>query len=323
MRALSALLLALAVAAVVRAQSAQETLTQANAALQDGAADKALGLLWSLPQHGANLAEAQFLQCRVRFELQQWDAAVHNCAQAVRLDGKNSNYHMWLGRALGEKADRASFLSAFSLGKRVRVEFEQAAQLDPRNAAALADLGEFYVDAPGVVGGGLSKAESVAEELDRVDPARADILRAHIAEERGDMAGAERDFKQAIAVSRHPAFQWTTLASFYRHHQRWQEMEAAIRSCISAAARDKTAGVALYDGAGVLMEANRDPELAAKMLENYLASDSKTDEAPAFVAHIRLARLLRQLGDNARAEREEAAAYALAGEYHPALNPRH
>ena len=45
---------------------------------------------------------------------------MNECEQAVQLDGTNSDYHMWLGRALGEKASRASFLTAFSLGKRVR-----------------------------------------------------------------------------------------------------------------------------------------------------------------------------------------------------------
>jgi hypothetical protein len=95
-------------------------------------------------------------------------------------------------------------------------------------------------------------------------------------------------------------------------------MEWAIRSSAAAASRDKTAGVALYDGAGVLIRAKRDPELAAKMLEDYLAGESKSEEAPAFVAHIRLARLKQQLGDLTGAERERAAAYALAHEYKPA-----
>jgi len=311
----------LAVAAV--AETPRETLAHANAALQAGEADKALALVGSLPNGGSDLAEAQNLECRVRFTLQQWDAAVKECELAVRLDGQNSSYHMWLGRALGEKADRASFLSAFNLGKRVRMEFEAAVRLNPRNAPALTDLGMFYEQAPGVVGGGLGKAESVAEELDRVDPARAHVLRANIAEARKDYGTAEREYKQAIAVSPHPAFQWTTLASFYRRRERWTSVDWAIQNCVSAAARDKQAGVALYDGAGVLSESNRNPELAAKMLEEYLASSSQTEEAPVFAAHLRLARLEEELGDRAAAQREQAAALALAREYGPAQGARH
>jgi hypothetical protein len=76
--------------------------------------------------------------------------------------------------------------------------------------------------------------------------------------------------------------------------------------------------VALFDGAGVLTDANRDPSLAAKMLSDYLASSSKTEDAPAFEAHVRLARMKKQLGDAAGAQREKAAALALAQEYKPA-----
>jgi len=316
LRTAMALLLA-APPAMVCSQNISTSLTEIDAALQAGEADRALGLLASLPQDGANLAEAQNLECRVRFTLQQWDAAASRCEQAVRLDSQDSSYHMWLGRALGERADRASFLSAFSLGKRVRSEFEAAVNLDPHNAPALSDLGDFYCEAPGIVGGGLDKAENIANQLDRINPARSHQLRASIAQQRKDDVTAERELRLAIETSRHPAFQWTVLGSFYEHRQRWQQMEEAIRNAASAGAKDRTAGVALYDGAGVLIRAGRDPDLAAKMLEDYLAGNSKTEEAPAFVAHYRLARLLEQLGDHQGAQREHDAGYALAREYHP------
>ncbi len=313
---------AIAVAAIASAQIPAATLKQADDALQAGEADQALSLLMPLPAQGQGAAEAQNLICRVRFTLQQWDAAVTACELSVRLEPGSSIDHMWLGRALGEKASRASFLTAYSLAKRVRAEFEQAVELDPKNAGALSDLGEFYKDAPGIVGGGTNKAEAIAAQLDKVDPAKALELRGNIAVSRKDDLSAERDFKQAIAVSPHPAEKWTILAEFYRKQQRWNEMDAAIQSCVSAAARDKHPGVALYDGAGVLIDAKRNPALAAKMLDDYLAGSSKSDEAPAFIAHVRLGRLKQQLGDAAGAQQEFAAAAAMAREYNPAQDSK-
>lgn len=302
------------------AQVPQSSAAAANAALQAGEADQAVAALRALPAGQAGSALAHNLRCRVLFTLEQWSAAADECQQAVNLDPQNSNDHMWLGRALGEDASTASFLSAYSLAKRARAELERAVQLDPRNADALADLGEFYNEAPSVVGGGTDKAQSVASELDRVDPARAHELRASIASGNHDYGTTEREFREAIAVSKHPAFQWMRLASFYRHTKQWPQMESAVRSGYAAAQRDKHAAVALYNGASVLIKANRDPELAIKMLREYLASQGQTEEAPAFVAHVWLARLLAQAGDKAGAERERQAALAMASSYQPAQN---
>ena len=312
-----------------RMTQASQSLAQVNAALQAGEADKALAalsslspLFESLPNSAASQAEAANLECRVRLTLEQWNAAAIECQQAVRLDSQNSSYHLWLARALGEKAGRASFLTAYSLAKRVRAEFEESVRLDPRNADALFDLGEFYREAPGIVGGGIEMAQGVAAQLDKVDPARAHQLRGRIAEQQKDYGTAEREFRQAIAAGAHPASQWISLAGFYRRHRRWTEMESAVHSGEAAAERDKRVGprdgLALYDGASILTETSRDPALAAKMLDAYLASSGKTEEAPAFVAHIRLARLKEQLGDAAAANRERAAALALAHDYKPA-----
>jgi tetratricopeptide (TPR) repeat protein len=144
------------------------------------------------------------------------------------------------------------------------------------------------------------------------------VLRGRIAEQRKDYGTAEQEYKQAIAVSAHPASQWIALASFYRGRERWTEMESAVRSGESAAQRDRQAGVALYNGASILRETGRDPARAARMLERYLAGSAKTEEGPAFVAHVWLAQLKEQLGDAAAAKRERAAALALAQEYKPA-----
>jgi Tfp pilus assembly protein PilF len=191
--------------------------------------------------------------------------------------------------------------------------------LNPGNVEALAALGEFYYSAPGVLGGGIDKSETVATQLEKIDLARAHELRGKIAEQRKDYGTAERELKQAIAGSPHPAFQWMVLASFYRRREHFAEMESAVRSGENAAKRDKHAGVALYNGASILRDTNRDPARAAKMLEDYLGSNAKTEEGPAFVAHTWLALLKQQLGDTEAANREQAAALAQAHEYKPAM----
>ena len=303
---------------VSSAQISAATLAQANSDLQAGEADKAIALLAPLPSTGAGAAEAQNLLCRVRITLEQWSQAVTACQQAVNLDQKNSDYHMWLGRVLGQQASHASFITALGIAKHSLSEMQSAAKLNPQNGPALSDLGDYYAQAPGMAGGGTDKAQAVASQLDKVDPARAEQLRGDIAMQQKDYTAAENSYRLAAIVAKEPADYLTVLANFYRTRQQWSNLDAAIQRCITAAAKDKKSGVGLYDGAGVLISAKRNPSLAAQMLENYLSNSSLSEQAPAFIAHIRLSRLKQQLGDAAGAKSELAIAAQMAKEFSPA-----
>jgi tetratricopeptide (TPR) repeat protein len=310
--------LTLAGSTVSSAQISTATLAQANTDLQAGEADQAIALLTPLPSTGTGAAVAQNLLCRIRITLQQWSQAAAECQQAVNLDGQNSDYHMWLGRVLGQQASHASFLSALGIAKHSLSEMQTAAKLNPKNGPALSDLGDYYAQAPGMAGGGTDKAQAVASQLDKVDAARAAQLRGDIAVQQKDYAAAESDYRQAATVAANPADYWTVLANFYRTRQQWSNLDTAIQNCVAAAAKNKKSGVGLYDGAGVLISAKRNPSLAAQMLENYLSNSSLSEQAPAFIAHIRLSRLKQQLGDAAGAKSELAIAAQMAREFNPA-----
>src|SRR5436190_22155361 len=174
------------------------------------------------------------LLCRAYYSLGEWDRGVSACEKAVSLDPNNSAYHLWLGRVYGEKADASSFLSAAGLAKKVRNEFERAVQLSPDNAEARTDLAEFYLEAPGIVGGGRDKAEAQSQILARSAPARAHWVNARIAEKKKDPATAEREYRAAVDASHGSALAWFNLALFYRHTQRWDEMEQTITKATQA-----------------------------------------------------------------------------------------
>ena len=94
-------------------------------------------------------------------------------------------------------------------------------------------------------------------------------------------------------------------------------MESAVQSGFDAAQRDQHAGVAFFNGASVLIKANRNWR-RNQMLETVPSDPGSTEEAPAFAAHVRLARLRSQAGDLDGARQEQAAALAFAREYKPA-----
>lgn len=282
--------------------------------LQQGRADHAMAVLQPAIESESGDAEAQQLLCRVALQIERWDAAVAACEKAVYLDSASSDNHLWYGRALGEKADRASFIKAYGLAKRVKAEFETAVSLDPRNAEALSDLGDYYTEAPAIVGGGKDKAEGVAGKLDNVDRARAEELRGRIAASNKDTAAAEQHFRQAIAVAPRPATYWMVLASFYQKQNDLLRMQEAIRAGLEA---DGSRGEPLVDAAHLLTRSAQDPQAAIRLLREYLGSPDKSEDEPAFRVHLLLASLLNKQGDTTGAAREIQAAASIASIYHP------
>lgn len=295
--------------------AARSSVDQASAAFRRGRADEALRLVDSTLQRDSGNAAAWNLQCRVYLAQGRADSAIDSCRQAVQLAPANSEFHVWLARAYGAKASASGMIAAYKTAKLVRAEFETAVKLDGNNREALADLGEYYVEAPKILGGGYDKAELLAQRLAALDSVRAYQLRARIAEAKKDYSTAEQDLRAEIAASRSPeaiAQAWMDLGSFYRRRGRWTEMVSALRNGAVASA---THGPALVDGASTLIQAGRESALAAQWLREYLDGNALSDTAPAFQVHAQLGDLLKKQGDASAADREFAMARALSSSY--------
>ena len=249
------------------------------------------------------------LLCRAYFAVEDWDRAMAACEKAVALAPNNSGYHLWLGRTYGEKADASSFFTAAGLAKKVRNEFERAVELDPNDVDARTDLAEFYLEAPGIVGGGQDKARAQAAKLATLDSAKAHWINGRIAEKKKDLATAEQEYRAAIQADSGSADTWLNLASFYRHTGRLDEMEKAINHASSAPAKEP---VVLMDAAETLVRAGRNFPGAIQLLRQYLASSSTVEEAPTFKAHYLLGTILEKQGDKRAAAQEYSAALTLA-----------
>jgi tetratricopeptide (TPR) repeat protein len=252
-------------------------------------------------------AESSNLLCRAYFALEDWDRAESSCRKAVALDPDNSRFHLWLGRVYGEKADRANFVLAAPLAAKVRGEFERAVQLNPKDVDARLDLAEFYLMAPGIVGGGEQKAREQAQSIATMNPARAHWVYARIAEQKKDAATAEREYHQYIDLSKGDAEAWLNLALFLRRQKRFDEMEQAIVN-LSQSPMPKLD--VLVEASQMLYRADRNYPFAIELLHRYLAS-GPVEAAPAFKARYLLGLLLEKQGDKAGAAQEYRASLSL------------
>lgn len=279
--------------------------------LASGRVDEAIATLSSRLSSAPTDAESANLLCRTYFAMELWDRAESACKKAAALDPNNGRYHLWLGRVYGEKADRAGFLGAASLVGKVRDEFQRAVQLDPNDVETRLDLAEFYVEAPGIVGGGTDKAREQARTIGTINPGREHWVYARIAEKKENAAVAEREYRRYIELSHGDAEAWLNLALFLRRQKRVEEMEQAL---IQASESPMPKPDVLVESAGMLYRAGRNYPLAIQLLQRYL-STGPVEAAPAFKAHYLLGMLLEKQGDKAGASQQYRASLALSRNY--------
>lgn len=287
--------------------------TQAAASPSDllaaGRVDDAIATLQAQLKSSPNDATAYHYLCRAYFAVGDWDHAVSACEKSVALAPVNSDYHLWLGRAYGEKADRVNPFSAASLAGKVRREFERAVQLNPNSVEARTDLAEFYLDAPGIVGGGQDKARTQAAALSSLSQAKSHYINGRIAEKNRDRVSAEKEYRAAIDDSGGNANDWLNLALFYKHVNRLDEMEQALEHAANARTGQNEV---LVECAEILLRMDRDARTAAQFVRRYISSNVATEKSPMFKAHYVLGTALEKQGDKEGAAQEYTAALALA-----------
>ena len=282
----------------------------ASALLSSGHMDEAVSVLSSRSD-----AESLNQLSRAYYAMERWDEAVKYGERAVNLDPTNADYHLWLAREYGRKAGETNPLSAASLARKAKSEFERSVQLDPRSVPARVDLAEYYTEAPSVMGGGLDKARQQAEQVAKYDLGNAHLILARAAEKQKQYGEAEAQYREAIKSAKNPADMWLQLAAFYRQHERFDEMQKAVHS---AMAQPNKPAESYFDAATELYLGNRDFSGAVQYLQRYLSSGALVESAPAFRAHYLMGQLNERMGNNGAAASAYSASLALASGFAPA-----
>ena len=200
--------------------------------------------------------------------------ATESFQKAVTADPGNSGYHNWLGRAFGRRAETSMPLTAPGYASKARQSFERAIELNPRNKEAVNDLFEYYLQAPGFLGGGLDKATALTKRIQELDPAEYHFAQARLAEKRKEFSNAEQQLQRAVEAAPREVGRVIDLAKFFAKRGRFQESDAAFTQAEKIAPNNPQV---MFERASALIDANRNLSTARDLLKRYLEAPLTPD----------------------------------------------
>jgi len=275
-------------------------------------------------------AEAAALLSQVRSAYGDLDGALALAEAAVKLEPKVADYHEQLAEVVGTMAQRASVFKQPGLARRFRQEAEAAMALDPKQIDARIGMLEYYIQAPRIVGGDRKKADAMAEEIARIDPASGYLAKARIlisAKEAGDLEGlyrqaaetataadvkyeatsrlmnlylspktsrpdaAEQQARALLKIDPHRAGPYSTLAIVYAIAKRVTDLDAMLAEA-EIAVPDNFAPY--YQAGRLLLTEGTDLARAERFLRKYLTIEPEAGAPGLAQAHWRLGQVLEK-----------------------------
>ena len=248
--------------------------------------DQSLKILQSVPEKNAEVYD---LIGRNFYMQGDFKRATEALEKSVAANPEDSNSALWLARAYGRRAETSSPFTAPGYASKARTFFEKSVQLNPRNLDAINDLFEYYLEAPGFLGGGLDKAQSLVPRISQINEGEGYWAQAKLAEKRKQFSTAEDHLRRAIQAAPHQVGRFIDLARFLAKQGRYQEADESITLAEKVAPDSPKL---MYAKADLYIKAGRNLQVARDLLKRYMNSRLTPDDPPRSEA----AKLLKQVG---------------------------
>lgn len=280
---------------------------------------------------------ANFLTSQIRAAFGDRNTPLQFAEKAVSLEPGTAKYHRQVAEILGFVAQKSNSLQQLLLSRRFRREIDSALTLDPRDAQALRDLMEFYILAPGIIGGDSDKARETADRIVAVDPVSGALARSRLAvfhnkprearsvlehapefgpssylirtaladlclsAEPPDLSAAEFHSSEALKLDRNRVQAWTLLARAQTLRARWADLDTTLADASIAVPDDPSPW---FRAADEILLHGSDPSRAERYLRTYLSQPPEGNAPVAADARWKLGLALQRQGRIAEATAE-------------------
>ncbi len=218
-----------------------------------------------------------------------YKAATGAFEKATALAPRDAEYVHWLGKSWGRRAESASVFTAPAYAAKARQMFERAVMLNTSDNEALNDLFDYYMQAPGFLGGGLERAEALVERIAALDAAEGHYARAQLADKRKEFDHAEQQLRRALELAPKQVGRFIDLAKYLSKLGRIQESEAQFAAADKLTPNNPRI---LYERAHTYIRDKRNLAEARELLKKYLAAPLSPNDPPRSAAQ----EMLRKAG---------------------------
>ena len=282
-----------------------------------------------LAKNATNDPYSLYLQARLKHVQGDSEGAMRLARRAVDASQNSPKYLMGLVEIEGSIADKASLFKKISMARDIKRNMDKAYSLDPKYIPAVEGLMEYYLQAPGIVGGSVAKAREYAAQIEKLDPVEGAFARARIARHQKQTAVleglyqkavaadplsfeahmeladlyaseqhkkwdvAEKHARMAISLGADRIAPYTLLAVLYAQSGRWSDLDSVLLNAESAVPDDLTP---YYQAGRALLMANKDAQRAERYFRKYLSLPPELRAPTHAHAHWRLANALEQQG---------------------------
>ncbi len=208
--------------------------------------------------------------------------------------------HYWLGNAYGVIAQQSGMLKAASMAGKVRDEFAKAVQLDPNFVEARMGLMEFYLRAPGFMGGDDAKAREQAAEVRKRDAFNGHRAFATLALTKNDAAAARNEYIALVrenpsSAKAHYYYALFLMLNDKNYKGAGDELDAALRA-------DQNYVAATFQIGHLSALSSSNFPRGEEALQKYLTVKPSNDDPPIHRAHYWLGVIYEKQGKRKEAK---------------------
>jgi tetratricopeptide (TPR) repeat protein len=293
------------------ARCAQNAIADAQREFNAGHYHKAVDALTVAAAKAPDDAPLHFLLGQCYYELREFTRAVSSFERSVQIAPNESEYHDWLGKADGRRAEETVFLSAMSWARKTHKEFEIAVHLNPSNFQAQRDLIRFEIYAPSIVGGGDDRALKHIDDLEKIDALQGQLARGELFATKKRFAEADAVFAKILESNTDRIGVYFEAADYYRDRMNPVKMGEAVAAAEKIDSEDRR--LKFYRGV-LLVAEKQNPAEAESLLRSYISTVPDNSDLPA---HSQALEWLGKLHESQGKFSEAAENYRVALELDP------